>query len=70
MADNNDDDSKVILKLREGEAYDGDGFWFCPSEVRDPPPTFRYARCCSLTLTPVGTSSYYLYVIYYLLFIL
>jgi hypothetical protein len=41
MADN--DDNKVILTLREAEAYDGDGFFFCPSEVRDPPPTFRYA---------------------------
>ena len=49
MADN-DDDSKVILKLREGEDYDGDGFWFCPSEVRDPPPTFRYAVALSLSL--------------------
>jgi hypothetical protein len=52
--DNNDDDSKVILKLREGEDYDG-SFWFCPSEVRDPPPTFRYA--IAHTLTPAGNNS-------------
>ncbi|ELR12583.1 uncharacterized protein ACA1_319100 [Acanthamoeba castellanii str. Neff] len=43
MADN--DDNKVILTLREAEEYDGDGFFFCPSEVRDPPPTFRSLGC-------------------------